>query len=229
MLHPVRAVGIHRLDRDAVERVAQPVEFLPDVNRHEQELRVVQVMAGLKNAGDRQFLRQDDFAQFIDRLAFVLALGFLQFFYAVENFAEVARRINRQLVADVDLEFARQFHPEHGRFSLEIERALLDELFQRHDLLFLGRIDAANHRREALILELDDDRALHIRRGPDHAGRVPDFHREIAPIAQDVLGADENVRVEIDHLLPQLAVESGHDRNDQDENGDAEHHARPWK
>ena len=51
---PYGSIGLYR---DAMERVAEAVEFLPDVNRHEQELGVVQVMAGLENAGHGQFFR----------------------------------------------------------------------------------------------------------------------------------------------------------------------------
>ena len=92
-------------------------------------------------------------------------------------------------------------------------------------VFLLLRIDSANHRREPAILELHDHRPLDVRRGRDDAGRVANLHAEIAPIAHDVFGADENVRVEVDHFLPQLAIESGHDRDDKNEHSDAEHHA----
>src|SRR6266446_640559 len=50
--HALSAVGIVGLDRDAVERVAEIVKFLADVNRHEQKLGIMQIMAGLINPGD---------------------------------------------------------------------------------------------------------------------------------------------------------------------------------
>src|SRR5205807_3145125 len=132
---------------------------------------------------------------------------------------QITRRINRELVTHVDLELARQFHAEHRRLSLEIEHAFFYELFQRHDFFLLGRIDAANEGRESVILELDDHGTLDVGRGPDHPGCVANLHSEIAPIAQNVLSGDKNMRVEIDHLLSQLAIESGHHGDDENENG----------
>ena len=85
-----------------MERVAEPIKFLSDVNRHEKEFGIVQVMAGLENAGDGQFLRQNNIAQFVDRFLLFLALRVLEFFNAIENFAEIARRIDGDLVADID-------------------------------------------------------------------------------------------------------------------------------
>ena len=72
------------------------------------------------------------------------ALRLLQLLYPIENFAEISRRINRHLVAYVDLEFARELHAEQRRVAFQIERARLQELLERHDFLFLHRIDAAN-------------------------------------------------------------------------------------
>ena len=42
---------------------------------------------------------------------------------------------------------------------------------------------------------------------------------------QNVLSADENVRIEIDHLLPKFAIEPGHDRDDENQDRDAERDA----
>ena len=83
----------------------------------------------------------------------------------------------------------------------------------------------ADHRREPPVLELHNHGPLHIRRGRDYARRVANLHREVAPIRQDIFRADENVGIEIDHLLPQFAIESGHDGDHEDEHGHAEHHA----
>src|SRR5947209_7741693 len=44
-------IRIDSLDRDAVKRIPQPVEFLSNKNRDEQKLRVVKIMAGLEDTG----------------------------------------------------------------------------------------------------------------------------------------------------------------------------------
>ena len=75
-----------------------------------------------------------------------------------------------------------------------------------------------------LCLELDDDRALDVRRGRRPPPACSDFHRQIAPLAQDVFGADQDVRIEIDHLLPQLPIEARHHRDDKNEHHHSEHH-----
>jgi len=54
---------------------------------------------------------------------------------------------------------------------------------------------------------------------------VVDFRFEPAPVAQDVFCGHENVRIEIDHFLAQLAIEPGHDRNHQNQHRHPEHHA----
>ena len=95
LLYPFRAVRIDGSHGDAVKCITEPIQFLPDVNRHEKKLRVMQVMPGLEDAGYGQLLRQHDLAQFIDRLAFLVALRFLELFHSVENFAEVTGRIDR--------------------------------------------------------------------------------------------------------------------------------------
>ena len=59
---------------------------------------------------------------------------------------------------------------------------------------------------------------------PTTSGRFPDFRGQLSPIAQNFLGADENVRIEIDHLLPQFAVEARHHRDDKNEDRDTERH-----
>src|SRR5205814_8377701 len=53
-LNAIGAVRIVGPNGDAVERVAQVVKLLRDVDRHEQELRVILIATGLKNAGDGQ-------------------------------------------------------------------------------------------------------------------------------------------------------------------------------
>ena len=58
-----------------------------------------------------------------------------------------------------------------------------------------------------------------------HARRFIDFGLECSPVAEHVLGSDQNVRIEIDDFLTQLPIESGHDRNHKDQHGHAEHHA----
>src|ERR1043166_1350092 len=182
-------------------------------------------MTGLENAGNGEFLRQNHIAQFIDGLFFLRALRVLEFLNSVEDLAEVTGRIDGQFLAHDDLQFPGELASEHDRFALEIEAAALNEFAQRHDLFFLGRVDAANQRREAPILKLDDHRPLHIRRGRDYARRLVDLVFERPPIAQYVLSRDENMRIEIDHFLAQLTVKPGHNLDHKNEHRDAEHHA----
>src|SRR5437660_5356215 len=193
--------------------VAQTVKFLADVERHEEKFGIVNVMAGLKNSGDRELLRQNHFTQLINGFFFLLSFRVLEFFNAIENLAKVSGRIDRQFVTDVDLQFAREIDSKHGRFAVEIEFAVFNEFAQLNDVLFLRRIDAADQRRQPAILKFHDYRTLHIRRSRNDARDVVDLRFERTPIAQNVFGRDENVRVKIDHLLPQLAVEAGHDRD----------------
>ena len=115
------------------------------------------------------------------------ALGFLQFLYAVEDFAEIARRINRQLVADFDLEFARQLHPESAESPSRSSAPFLMNFCSGTTFSSSAGSIPRIMRRQAFVLEFDDHRALHVGRGADDARRIPDFHREIAPIAQDIL------------------------------------------
>src|SRR5205085_1504160 len=168
--------------------------------------------------GDGQFFWQNDDAQFVHGSFFVAAFRVLEFFNPVENLAEISRRINGQLVADVDSQNAREIAPEHGRFAIEIELALFDELAKWDDFFFRAWIDSADNRRESLLLKLDDHWTLHERRGRDDMRRVVDLAFNLAPIAHHVIASDENVRVEVDDLLPQLAIEPGHHRDDENQN-----------
>ena len=123
-------------------------------------------------------------------------------------------------------EFSRELDPEHGRIAFEIEFAALDEFAQRDDLFFLPRRQSRESSVRAGDSGTRQSPAPHVRRRRDHARRIADFHREIAPIRSGHLRvADENVRVEVDHFLAQLAIESGHDRDDQNEHGHTERHA----
>ena len=60
-------------------------------------------MTSLKNPGHRQFLRQDDIAQLVDRLFVFVSLGIFQFLDAIENLSKIARRIDGDFVSDVCL------------------------------------------------------------------------------------------------------------------------------
>ena len=50
----------------------------------------MQIVTGFKDAGNRQFFRQDYIAQFVDYF-FFLPFGVLEFFDGIENLAEIAR------------------------------------------------------------------------------------------------------------------------------------------
>ena len=85
-------------------------------------------MPGLENSGDGQLFWQNDIAQLVDGRFLFVALGVLESLNPVEDLSEIARRINGQLVADTDLQFARDVDPEHDRFAVEIQLPLLNEL-----------------------------------------------------------------------------------------------------
>src|SRR6266481_2426740 len=181
-------------------------------------------MTGLKNPGNRQFLRQDDIAQLVDRLFFFVSLGIFQFFDAIENLSKIARRIDGEFVTDICLQFSRKLNPEYGRFAFQIEVAVFDEFSQRDDLLFLRGIDTANHRGDSLVLKFYDHRSLDVGSRRNHARRVVDFCFECSPVAQDILCAHENVCIEIDYFLTQLTIKPGHDGNHEDQHRYAQHH-----
>src|SRR5450432_1714313 len=204
-----------------MERVAQAVKLLTNVDRDEQEFRVMQILAGFKNAGDGEFFGQHYVAQLMEPLLFLGALFPLERLNLVEDCAEVAGRIDSQLVTNSHAELLCEGAAEDGRFTIEVELAERDEFAERDDLLFLVRLDPANHRCEAAILKLDDDRSLNVRGYRDDAGVVANLHGTFAPVAHDVVGRNENVRVEVDHFLAQLAIETGHDRDDENEHGHA--------
>ena len=111
----------------------------------------------------------------------------------------------------MNVEFARELDAEDCVVAIQIELAVDDEFLQRDDLLFFLRINPADERREPAIFELHDHRPLHVWRSRDHAWRIADLDREIAPIVEHGLRCDQNVGVKIDHLLPQLAIEPSHD------------------
>src|SRR5712692_5117016 len=114
---------------------------------------------------------------------------------------------------------------QHGGFAIEIQLTFFYELPNRNHSLFLSRVDSADHRRQALVLEFDNDRALHERRTRDHVWGVVDLLLQRPPVAHNVLAFHENVRVEVDYLLPQLAIETGHHRNHENEHSHAERNA----
>ena len=160
----------------------------------------------------------------IERLLLPRRVLVLQLLYAIENLAQIARRIDGQLVAHIDVQLARKFDPNHGRVALQVQLPALDELAQGNHFFFLFQFHSANQWRQATPVELDNHRPLHIRRGRDHARRVPNLHRQVTPVAQDILRRDQNVRVELHHLLSQLAIETSHDRDNQDEYRHAQGH-----
>ena len=59
-------------------------------------------MSSFVNAGDGQFLWQNNIAQLVDRFFLLITFRVLEFFDAFENFAEVTWRIDGDLVADID-------------------------------------------------------------------------------------------------------------------------------
>ena len=124
----------------------------------------------------------------------------------------------------MNLQFTRELNAKYGRVAFQIELAVFDELCQGNDPFFLRGINAANQRREPPVLKFHDHRPLDVGSRRDDALRIVDFRFERSPVAQDVFCAHENVRIEIDHFLAQLAVEPGHDRNHENQHRHAEHH-----
>ena len=183
-------------------------------------------MTGLEDTSDGQFLWQDYVTQLVDRFFFFVALRVLQFLNAIQDLAEITGRINCDLIADMRLQFPRELNTEHGGFAFQIELAVFDELLQRDHRFLPRRIDAANHGREPPVLKFGDHRTLNVRRGRDYPGRIVDLPFERSPIPQNIVGAHENMRIEIDHFLAQLAVKPGHHRNYQDKHCHTEHHAQ---
>ena len=170
-------------------------------------------MTGFENAGDGQFLRQNYVAQFIDRFFFFVVLRVLQFLNAVQDLAEITGRINCNFIADMHLQFSRKLDSQHRRFAFQIEPAEFNELLQRNDLLLLYGIDPANHGREPPVLKFHNHRPLDVGSRRNDARRMVDLRFERSPVAQNVFRAHQNVRIEIDHFLAQLAIEPGHHRN----------------
>ena len=183
------------------------------------------IAAGLENTGDGQVFWQNDLAQFIERFLFVGALRILEVLNLVENLAKISGGIDRQFVANIDAQDAGEIAPEDGRFAVEIELAFFYELANRNHFFFLGRVYSANDRRQTLVLEFDNDRTLHERRRRDHVRCAVDLLLKRSPVAHDVLAFHENVRVEINYLLPQLTIETGHYRNHENQHSHAERDA----
>ena len=136
----------------------------------------MQVLASLENAGNGEFFREHDFTQVIDRFLFLRALLLVEDFQLVEDLAQVARRINSELVAHREAELLGQIDADYGRIALEIELAQLNEFADRNHLLFLRGINPADHRRETPVLKFHDHGPLDVGCGRDHAGSVADFY-----------------------------------------------------
>ena len=60
--HTIGAIRIVGPNGDAMQRVAQIIKLLSNVDRHEDKLGVVLIAPSLENAGDGQVFRQNDFA-----------------------------------------------------------------------------------------------------------------------------------------------------------------------
>ena len=71
LLHLVSGVRIRGVGGKAVHRIVQIVKLLPHVKRHEHHAGIVFITPRLKNAGNRQVLREGDAGvglQFLQRL-----------------------------------------------------------------------------------------------------------------------------------------------------------------
>src|SRR5207244_8751671 len=78
---------------------------------------------------------------------------------------------------------------------------------------------------QTLVVEVAYDRALHELLRRIHVRRAVNLLLKRSPVAHDVLAFHENVRVEINYLLPQLTIETGHYRNHENQHSHAERDA----
>src|SRR5207237_2105989 len=134
LFNAIHIVGIDCLDGKTVQGVTETVELLSNEDRDEQKLSIVQILASLKNSGDGEFFRKNNFPQLTDCFLFFGAFFSLPGFNFVEDLAEIAGRVNSHLIADGDAEFLRQLDAEHGRIALQIKFTPLDDISQRNDM-----------------------------------------------------------------------------------------------
>ena len=213
-------VGVDSFDGEPVNSVAEPVEFLADVQRHEEEFRIVEVTSGGKDAGHGEFQWKDHFAQLAGRFGFVPAL-----FHGVDpvnDLIQVPRRIDGDGVAHAHAENAGESGSQNGFIALEFQLPGDHEVLQSGDLTFDLGVDGANLRGEAAPHEFGQHGALD-KRG--HAGDTfnrADLRGLGRPVKNDRFTAGHEVRIEAEDFAPQFLFEAGHDRNNEDEHHDAD-------
>src|SRR4029450_4179245 len=110
----------------------------------------------------------------VARVLVLRAWLLVEAFQLVEDLAEVARRIDSELVTNRQAELLCQIDTDYGRITLEVELAKLDEFADRDALLFLGGINPPDHWRETPVLKFHDHRPLDVGSGRDYAGSVAD-------------------------------------------------------
>ena len=199
---------------------AEVVEFLPDVERNDEEFTVVNITATFEDAGDFQFGGEDHLLEGGD-----VALGAAGAFDAVdflEDGVEIPGRIDGDDVADRAAEFAGEFGAEEGFRAGEVVGAGGDEAGDVHDAALELGVDAADFRGEAAVVELDDDGALDERGGGAHGGVFCNFGGGFFPLLEDAGVGDDDMGVEADDLAAEFALEAGHHGDDEDEDHDAE-------
>ena len=213
-------VGVDGFDGQPVHAVAESVKFLSDVQGDEEKLGVVEVAAGGEDAGDGEFEGEDHFAKLAGGLGLVAA--FFQRVDAVDDFLEVAGRVDGDGVADADAENGSEGGADDGFITVEFEFAGDHEVLQRGDFALGFRIDGADFRGEAASHEFGQDGSLH--KGGDAGDTFdgPDLGGLRGPIHKNSFTAGNEVGVEAEDFAAELLLEAGHDGNDKDEHHDPE-------
>ena len=226
--HAVGVVGVHGPDSDAVHAPAQFINLLADVQRHENERRVVLVTARIEDARHRQRGGRDQAAQLLD-LGLVGFLALELFEGAAEVF-DVARGIDGQGITHCQPEFVREVHADDALVAVQVELALAALAHQPGKVddarLQLGG-DAADHRRQPPVVGFGQHGTHHVGRRRHDAGRGLDLRAQAAPAVDEARGLDLDVRIEAEHLALEFGVVARHDRDDHDgqhhPQGDAHH------
>ena len=94
------------------------VKLLPDVQRNDQNLAVVNVASTLENPRHLKLCWKDELLERGDVLR--LASGFFESVDLAQNFLEIARRENRESFPDTDAKLPRQLGADQRFAALEV-------------------------------------------------------------------------------------------------------------
>ena len=136
-------------------------------------------------------------------------------------------RIDRNLVADPAPELARGVDPKHDGVAVEIERARAGsaDLVRRREVI---RVHAEKNRRENAVAVGKEDAGIDL--GRDASDARNGAHRRGDPVLfRDNVaarGQNRDVGLEAQYLLLPLVAKTRHHAPDDNDGGDAEHHAK---